>query len=123
MVKQRCRRCNFVGFVVHQHTEIAQMPVSIADDCIKNEHIFQCIHKRLSQLHIIFPDRLHAAFRHKLSDGQIGILLAGEQLALGTERLFQVFGQGIADRIHAHSLCHLISIKFRVRFKPQIAEP
>ena len=65
----------------------------------------------------------YSTFGHKLSDGNIRILFAGEQLTLGTKRLFQIFCQGVANRIHAHHLCNLISIHFRVRFKSQITEP
>ena len=51
------------------------------------------------------------------------MLFAGEQLTLGTKRLFQVFRQSVANRIHTHCLRNLIGVQFRVRFKPQIAEP
>lgn len=34
-------------------------------------------------------NRFHPAFGHKLSDGNIRILFAGEQLTLGTKRLFR----------------------------------
>ena len=68
-------------------------------------------------------DNLYSTFGHKLSDGNIRILFAGEQLTLGTKRLFQVFRQSVANCIYTHCLRNLIGVQFRVRFKPQIAEP
>ena len=47
VVKQRCGCRNRVGLIIYQHTKISIVAICIADDCIKDQHIFQCIHKVL----------------------------------------------------------------------------
>ena len=48
VVKQRCGCRNRVGFIVYQHTKVSIVAVSVADDRIKDQHIFQRIHKVLT---------------------------------------------------------------------------
>ena len=48
VVKQRCRCRNRVGLIIYQHTKVSIVAVSVADDRIKDQHIFQRIHKGLT---------------------------------------------------------------------------
>ena len=85
MVEQRRRSCDLIRMVVDQQTEVAVMPVRVADDRIQHQHIVQRIHILRAELLIIFPYRSQAAVCDNPSDWQERIFLAGEQLAGGAE--------------------------------------
>ena len=90
MIKQRRGAFQGIGRRVHEKTKIPEMPIRIADDGIKDEHVFQHGLAGRIERSVIVDDRLHAAACHNLTDRHKRDSLAGEQLASGAKAAISI---------------------------------
>lgn len=122
LIKQRRGAFQGIGRRVHEKTKIPEMPIRIADDGIKDEHVFQHGLAGRIERSVIVDDRLHAAACHNLTDRHKRDGLAGEQLASGAKPRFP-FAERVGDGIHAERPGNLPGVEFGIRFIAGIGRP
>ena len=88
VVKERGGHGDGVGFVVDHKAEVAVVPVCVADDRVKDQHIAESLLERFAEFFIIGGNRIETAPLHQIADGHIGVVDVGKQLAGGTEPTF-----------------------------------
>ena len=107
--------------VAKKEAEIAEMPVSVADHGIKNQHIVEGLDKLLALAPIIRSHGIHAAADHP-ANGKIRVFLAGKQLAGGTQ-LPLPLGQAVIDGVDAHSLGDLGGVELGIGLVAGVVGP
>ena len=112
VVEQGRRRDDLIRLIVHQEAEITEMPVRIADHGVEYQHIMERRDILLAQAPVIGCHGVHAASYHP-TDRDIGIFLAGKQLAGGTEIALPL-GQAIIDGVDAHGLGDLGGVELGI---------
>ena len=108
-----------VGAAVRQDAEVAEMPVRIADQRVKDDHFVQRLNKRVAERFIEAPDRLDAAGANESAGGNIGGVLARKNLARGTEASFPS-DRFVGDNVKAELFADQIGVLFRIRLESRI---
>ena len=112
VVEQGRGRVDLIRPIVHQEAEVSEMPVRIADHGIEYQHIMERRDILLAQAPVIGCHGVHAASYYP-ADGDVGILLAGKQLAGGAEIALPL-GQAVFNGIDAHGLGDLGGVELGI---------
>ena len=102
-----------VALRVHKKAEISQKPVSIEDDGVKNEHVFQSIPEVLSKGAVVVQNSLHAPALHDLAHRHERDVLAREKLASGAQGAFPAC-ERVGDGMNSKYLSYLPGVEFGV---------
>ena len=113
MVKEGSRGGNLIRMAVDQETEVAVMPVRIANQSVQHQHVVQRFHVLRAKLFIEFPDRGHSALGHDPPHRQERAVLSREELTGGAE-LPLPLRQVVANGVDAQELRDLRGVEFGI---------
>ena len=114
VVEDRREGTRFVAPVVDQQSEVAEMPVGVADQRIENHHVAERLIELVAQLLQFGGDLSQFLLREAAVDRHERMIDVREKLAGAAQRSLP-FRQLVGDMVHPHRFGDLGGVKFGIR--------
>ena len=122
VVEERSERNGFVPLVVNYQAEVAEVPVCIADECVKDDHVAERLIKGVAHLFELSGDFRELELREKAMRRDKRMVYVGEK-GTRTAKHSLPLREVVRHMIYAHGRSYLSSVILGIWFVSCVGRP